>query len=132
MHNMKIILVDAVNTFIIKDFVIFQEMYGLLEGYSNKKIIVTNANDEEIVKFGLNKVPYEVFTLKHKPEKTDSKYFRLLMRQYNLKVEDLVYFEHNQGAVESARSLGIKTFHYNPEKRDLDALKIFLDSSINT
>lgn len=77
-------------------------MHSLLEGYSNKKIIVTNANDEEIVKFCLNKVPYEVFTLKHKPEKTDLKYFRLLMRQYNLKIEDLIYFEHNQGAVESA------------------------------
>lgn len=131
MHNMKTILVDAVNTFIINDFVIFQEMYNLLEGYSNKKIIVTNADDKQIIDFGLNKVPYEVFTMKHDPEKTDPRYFEVLMKQYNLKVEDLVYFEHNQGAVESAKSLGIKTFHYNPEKKDLDALKIFLDSSIN-
>ena len=130
MHNMKTILVDAVNTFIIKDFGIFQEMHDFLEGYSNKKIIVTNANDEEIVKFGLNKVPYEVFTLKHKPEKTDAKYFELLMKRYNLKADDLVYFEHNKDAVESAQFLGINTFHYNSETKDLEALKIFLDSSV--
>lgn len=128
---MKTVLVDAVNTFIIKDFGVFLEMHNLLEEYPNKKIIVTNADDKQIIDFGLNEVPYEVFTMKHEPEKTDSRYFELLMQQYNLKAEDLVYFEHNQAAVESAKSLGINTFYYNPEKRDLDALKAFLDSSIN-
>jgi FMN phosphatase YigB (HAD superfamily) len=121
------ILVDAVKTFIIEDFRIFREMYDLLEKYSNRKIIVTNAGDEQIIKFGLDKVPYEVFTMKHKPDKTDTKYFQILMRQYNLKSEDIIYFEHDKGAVESAKSLGVNTFCYDAERKDLNSLKDFLD-----
>ncbi len=132
MYNMKTILVDAANTFIIKDLGIFKEMYILLESYPNKKIIVTNASDEQIVQFGLDKAPYELFTMKHEPEKTDPKYFQVLIDRYDFKLEDIIYFEHNKDAVESAKSLGINTFYYDPELKDLDALKNFLDSSINS
>ena len=68
---MKTILVDAVYTFVSEQGKIFQEMLNLLEKYSNKKIILTGANDEQFKKLGLDKMPYEVFTLKHNPEKTD-------------------------------------------------------------
>ena len=71
---MKTILVDAFNTFVIKDHGIDQDMYKLLETFPNKKIILTNANDEELVKFGLVDLPYEIFSLKHEPNKTDPKY----------------------------------------------------------
>jgi HAD superfamily hydrolase (TIGR01509 family) len=127
---MKIILVDAVNTLVIKDQGIFQEMYNLLEQYLNKKIVVTNANDEQIIIFGLDKMPYEVFTLKHDPKKIDPNYFRILIQKYGFKIEDIVYFEHNIDAVKSAQSLGINTYHYNPVKKDLVSLKIFLDYSL--
>ena len=43
---MKTILVDARNTFILKDG-INQEMKTLLDTYPNRKIILTNANEEE-------------------------------------------------------------------------------------
>lgn len=127
---MKIILVDAVNAFVIKDSGVFQEMYDLLEQYPNKKIIVTNANDEQFSIFGLDKMPYEVFTMKHNPEKTDPKYFQILMQKYDLKPEDILYFEHNKDAVESAKTLGINSFYYNPNSKDLIELKTFLDTSI--
>ncbi len=127
---MKIILVDAVNTFVIKDHGIFKEMYDLLKQYINKKIIVTNANDEQIETFGLDKMPYEIFTMKHDPEKTDPKYFQMLMRKYDLKPENIVYFEHNRDAVESAKSLGINSYYYNSIKKDLDRLRVFLNSSM--
>ena len=41
---MKTILVDAVNTFVIKGDGIFKEMSELLEQYPNRKIILTNAD----------------------------------------------------------------------------------------
>jgi len=53
---MRIILVDAVNAFVIKWHWIFQEMYDLLEGYSNQKIILTWANEEERERFWLNEM----------------------------------------------------------------------------
>ncbi len=72
---MKTILVDAVNAFVFKEGGIFEEMHKLLEEYPNKKIILTGANNEQFKKYGLDNMPYEVFTLEHNPEKTDTKYF---------------------------------------------------------
>ena len=68
---MKTILVDAINTFVIRGEGIFKEMKNLLDRYSNKKIILTNADDEQMNETGLNNMPYEVFTLKHNPDKTN-------------------------------------------------------------
>ncbi|MEX0877822.1 MAG: hypothetical protein WDZ40_03110 [Candidatus Spechtbacterales bacterium] len=75
---MKTILVDAVGAFVVETengFEIFTEMRELLDVYPNRKIILTGVNDEQYKKFGLDKMPYEVFTLKHDPEKTDPKYY---------------------------------------------------------
>jgi len=56
---MKTILVDAINTFVIKDEGIFEAMHILLEQYQNRKIILTNADDEQMKKYRLNEMPYE-------------------------------------------------------------------------
>ena len=127
---MKTILVDAINAFIIKGEGIFQEMHKLLEKYPNKKIILTNADDEEVKKFGLVNLPYELFTLKHKPNKTDPTYFKIMLKHFNLNPKDVIYFEHNLDAVKSAQSAGIVTFYYDKDKKDLIALKRFLDENL--
>ncbi len=128
---MKTILVDAVDAFIIEDkgdFKIFKEMHDLLETFPSRKIILTGANDEQFKKFGLDKMPYEVFTLKHNPEKIDSKYYEIMLKHFSLSKDDVVYFEHNPEAVKSAQSIGIKTYYYDSDKKDLKALKDFLSS----
>lgn len=127
---MKTILVDAIGGFVIKGEGIFEEMHKMLEEYPNKKIILTNADDEAMEKHGLNDMPYEVFTLKHNPEKTDPKYYELMLEHFNLEVEDVIYFEHSEEAVKSAQSLGIKTYLYDSEKKDLVALKKFIDDNL--
>lgn len=131
---MKTILVDAVYCFVIEDnggFKIFQEMYDLLETFPNRKILLTGANDEQFKKFGLDKMPYEVFTLKHNPEKTNPKYYEMLLQKFGLKKDEVVYFEHNPEAVKSAESVGIKSYYYNQDKKDLVALKSFLTENLN-
>ncbi|MFH0712605.1 MAG: hypothetical protein V2A55_02015 [Candidatus Jorgensenbacteria bacterium] len=131
---MKTILVDAVDTLVIEtregNFGIFGEMYGLLETFPNRKIILTSADDGQFGKFGLDKMPYEVFTLKHNPEKTDLEYYRRMLAHFELKPEDVVYFEHAEKAVKSAQSLGIVAYHYDSEKKDLTALKSFLSENL--
>ncbi|MBT4396901.1 hypothetical protein HOD38_01405 [archaeon] len=127
---MKTILVDAIGAFVIKGEGIFQEMYDLLEKYPNKKVILTSASDEQIEKYGLDKMPYKVFTLGHNPEKTDPKYYGIMLKHNGLKAEGVVYFEHNLEAVKSAQSVGINTLYYDSEKRDLVALKKFLDENL--
>lgn len=130
---MKTILVDAAYCFTIEkdgNFEVFKDMYELLENYPNKKIILSGANDEQIVKFGLDNIPYELFTLKHNPEKTDPKYYEILLEKFGLKVADVVYFEHNIDAVKSAESIGIKSYFYDNDKKDLESLKKFLDENL--
>ena len=127
---MKTILVDAVGTFVIEGDGVFQPMFDLLEKYPNRKIILTNANDEQIVKFGLIDLPYELFTLKHNPDKTDPMYFAQMLKHFNLQPSDVIYFEHNPEAVKSARSVDITSYHYDSEKRDLITLKQFLDKNL--
>ena len=130
---MKTILVDAVDGFVIEaenGFQIFQEMFDLLETFSNRKIILTGANDEQFKKFGLDKMPYEVFTLKHNPEKTDSSYYEKMLKHFDLSKDEVVYFEHNPEAVKSAQSVGINSYFFDYNKKDLKALKDFLDDNL--
>lgn len=126
---MKTILVDAWETFVIKEG-IYTPLFELLETYPNKKIIVTNANETEMETLGIINMPYVVFTLNHSPDKTDPDYFIKLMEHSNLKTEDLIYFEHNLEAVKSAKSLGIKSYFYDSDKKDLESLKKFLDKNL--
>ncbi len=126
---MKTILVDAVNTFVV-DGKINDKMHDLLETYPNKKIILTNANDEQIKEFGLENLPFEMFTLKHNPDKVDSKYFNIMFEQLGLNSEEVIYFEHNEESIKSAESIGIKSYHYDKDKKDINGLKQFLDTNL--
>ncbi len=126
---MKTILVDAWNTFVTKDG-ISKKMHEMLEGFENRKIILTSANDEEKVKFGIIDMPYEIFTLNHNPNKTDPKYYETMLKHFKLKASDVIYFEHNPDAVKSAQSVGIKTYHYDKDKKDLVGLKKFIESNL--
>lgn len=132
---MKTILIDAVYCFIIEKeeekFEVFQEMYKLLETYSNKKIILTSASDDKRELFGLDNMPYEVFTLKHNPEKTDPEYYKTLLNKFNLTKNEVIYFEHSIDAVKSAQSIGINSYYYDNDKKDLKNLKNFLDKNLN-
>lgn len=127
---MKTILVDAIYCFISENGKIFEEMHSLLEGYPNRKIILTGANDEQFKKFGLDNMPYEVFTLKHNPEKADPAYYKTLLSRFNLTNRDVIYFEHNPDTVKSAQSVGIETYFYDYSKKDLEGLKKFLDGNL--
>ncbi|MDC0623070.1 hypothetical protein OAO94_04655 [Flavobacteriaceae bacterium] len=121
---MKTILVDAWNTF-VKNNTIDSDIYKILESYENQKIILTNANDKELINLGIVNMPYKVFSLSHNPNKDDKLYFIKLIEKYNLIISDLVYIEHNKEAVKSAISLGIKTHHYKPQE-STDELSQFL------
>ncbi len=126
---MKTILVDAVDVLVMRadgGFRIFKGMHDLLETFPNRKIILTGANDEQFKKFGLDKMPYEVFTLKHNPEKTEPKYFEAMLKHFGLSKDGVIYFEHNLEAVKAAEAVGIESYYYDQEKRDLDELRIFL------
>lgn len=128
--SQKVILVDAVKAFVIEGRGIFKEMFDLLETFPNKKIILTGANYDKFEYYGLDKMPYEVFTLQHNPEKSDPEYYKTMLLHFNLNKDDVVYFENNVEAVKSAESVGVKTYRYDPDKKDLKALEIFLKNNL--
>lgn len=125
---MKTILLDAWNTFVTENG-INNPLNLILENYKTPKIIVTNANQEECLNYGIINMPYEVFSLAHKPNKTDSNYFIQLFQKFDLNAENVIYIEHNREAIEAAKSLNIKTFHFN-KSENLNKLIKFLDSNL--
>lgn len=54
-----------------------------------------------------------------------------MLKHFNLSKNDIVYFEHNKDAVESAQLAGITSYHYDNEKKDLKDLKKFLDKNLS-
>ena len=127
---MKTILVDAVHAFVIKGEGIYKPMHDLLEQYPNRKIILTGANDAQMDEFGLRDVPYDIFTLKHNPEKTDPLYYRKMLEHFGLAKDNVIYFEHDSRAVESAQLIGINSYYYDNDKKNIGALKEFLDKNL--
>ena len=127
---MKVILVDAINTLIIPNEGVYEPLLKILDSYPNRKIVLTGANNEEFIQHGLDKLLYEVFTLRHDPEKSNPNYYKILLEQFDLAVEDLIYIEHNMEAIRSAESLNIKVFHYDKDLKDINKLNQFLELNI--
>ena len=125
---MKSILVDAWNTFVTENGM-NHDLKKLLDSFPNHKIILTNANQQECITYGIVNMPYEVFSLEHNPNKTDKAYYICMFEKYNLEPSDVIYFEHNIEAVNSAISAGIKTHHYKKED-DLVDLHSFLRNNL--
>ncbi len=130
--NITTILVDAVHTFVDAQGTVNQEMHKLLESYPQKKIILTNAPQEKFPTYGLDHVPYEVFTLEKNPLKTapSAAYYHALLAEYQLTPDTVIYFEHTPEAVAQAQSINITTHWYDPTAKDLTALKAFLDAHL--
>ncbi len=130
---MKTILVDASHCFIQKQnegYGVYQDMVNLLETYPNKKIVLTNANEEGVKKYGLDKIPYEFFSLNNNPGKIDSVYYKTMLKKLNLGKDDVVCFEHDKNVVKSAQSVGINTYFYDEDIKDLVSLRKFLDNNL--
>ncbi len=125
----KIILVDWWQTFVTQEG-IDKSLQGMLDSFPNKKIILTNATIAEREKRGAEPMPYEIFSLDHNPDKTDSIYFSKMLEILWLSTDNLIYFERNPISVAAAQSVWITTCYYDIEKRDIAALKEFISSNV--
>ncbi|MFC1798093.1 hypothetical protein ACFLY2_03080 [Patescibacteria group bacterium] len=54
----------------------------MLENFENRKIILTNADEEKQKDLGLINLPYEMFSLNFNPLKSDSKYYEIFLEKY--------------------------------------------------
>ena len=127
---MKIILVDAWNTLITENG-IYMEMYNMLEKFDEKKIILSNANKNEQLEFGMVNLPYDFFSLEHQPNKSNPKYFKLLIKKFDYNPNSLIYFDHDIAAIDSARSIGITSCYYNSKEKNVFEIQEFIQLNIN-
>ncbi len=123
----KILAIDAVGLLVDIKGKVNNKIYKLINKFDNKKIVLTNANDVE-KKIFLKNISYRIFTLKHKPEKSNPIYFKKFLSKYKLKPHELIYIEHNFKACKSARKNKIKTYHYEGNYIKLKQfLKLYLN-----
>jgi len=115
----KILAVDAVGCLVDLNGNINNDIFKMINEYKNKKIILTNANDEE-KKIFLKNISDEIFSLKHNPEKIDPTYYEKFLSKFQIKAENVIYFEHDIQAVNSAKLNGILTHHYDGNINNLN------------
>ncbi len=128
---MKTILVDAYRTLVLEnDHTIDRKIYALLENFSNKKIILTNAPLAKQASLRLVNLPYTLFSLSNAPSKSEPEYYYQLLDHFDLRIDDVIYIEHNIDALNSAETVGIVSYHFDKDKRDLTALIEFITSHL--
>lgn len=54
--------------------------------------------------------------------KPDAEIFEMVLKENDLKAEETFYIEDGKKHIETAESLGIKTWHFNPEEDDINDL----------
>ena len=124
--QIKAILVDAINTLIDKEKGINKELAEFLQNTGKKIIVVTNADKKE-VESKIKGYNFEVFTLNKSPDKSNPKYFKQLLEEYNLKQDDIIYFDHKGDNVKSAKSNSINAILYKNNKQ----AKEFIENNIH-
>lgn len=125
----KVLAIDAVGCLVNFKGKVNNDIKNLVKKFKNKKIVLTNADELE-KKIFLKNITYETFSLKHKPNKSNPKYFKKFLLKYKLEPQQLIYIEHDIKAVKSAQSLGIITHHFNGNLKNLENfLNLFLNKN---
>ena len=125
----KIILVDAVHCLVDEKGNVNEELKNYLDSIKNKKIVITNAQKDKHELIFHDIKNYEIFSLENNPPKKNSEYYKIFLKKFNLIPEQVIYFEHDEEGVKSAKSVGIKAVHY---KDNIKEIKEFIEENIKT
>ena len=128
----RLILVDGMHCLYDKDFNLNQELLNLINSFNSHNILVVN----KFRKKGLDLVKksslgrnsnWEAFSLEENEiNKDNPKYFKELLKKFNLKPEEVMYFDHDKKNVETAQRLDILSKHYT----DTKSIKEFVEKNL--
>lgn len=108
----KTILVDGMHCLYSDKFEINEELLQTISNFNARKILVVNGYKKEAEEL-LNAHGYEVFCLQEDGLKKDQpEFFLKLLAKYSLKPEEVIYFDHLDANVDSAKSVGITSELY--------------------
>jgi HAD superfamily hydrolase (TIGR01509 family) len=121
----SIILVDGMHCLYDKGFKINKELLEIIGSFDNKKVLVVNGYSEKAKEI-LNEYGIEIFSLEDEKIKKDNvKFFERLLQKYRLNSQQLIYFDHAEENIDSAKKLGIKSILY----KDNNQIKGFIEKN---
>jgi len=124
----KTILVDGMHCLYNDKFEIDEELLKTISNFNARKILVVNGYKKEAEGL-LNTHGYEVFCLQEDGFKKDQpEFFLKLLAKYSLEPEEVVYFDHLDTNVNSAKSVGITSELYTKVLRT----KEFIEQNLFT
>ncbi|MEI6144359.1 MAG: alanine--tRNA ligase-related protein, partial [Candidatus Berkelbacteria bacterium] len=112
-RQVRTILIDGMHCLYDENFEINQTLLEILNSKNTRKILVVDGYREKAKEL-LKVFDIECFSLEEeKITKTNPEYFKKLFEKFDLKSEDVIYFDHSQENIDSAKSLGILTELYS-------------------
>lgn len=118
------ILVDGMHCLYDKDFKLNKELFNYLQSLDANKILVVNGKSEKAKEL-LKNSGFEVFSFEDKIKKDEPEFFKRLLKKYNLNEKEVIYFDHSEDNVKSAKSLNINSVVY----RDNSQTKRFVEDN---
>ena len=128
----RLILVDGMYCLYDKNFNLNKELLEIINSCNTHTILTVNGFREKGYNLVKNYDPtrdtnWKAFSLEEKGIKKDNpKYFKKLMKRFNLIPEEIIYFDHDKKNVETVKKLGILSKHYTNVK----TIKKFIDDNL--
>jgi len=120
----KTILVDGMFCIYDKEFNVNKELLKIINSFNARKILVVNGFREK-GKQALIGSGFLAFSLEEEKIKKDNpEYFKILLSRYNLKLDEVLYFDHDENNVKTAKNLGIISTQYLNNEQIEEFLKI--------
>ncbi|MFA5174056.1 MAG: alanine--tRNA ligase-related protein [Candidatus Pacearchaeota archaeon] len=128
----RLILVDGMNCIYDEKFNINKELLDIINNLNTHCILVVNKFKEKgknlIKNYESTKdTNWEAFSLEEKKiNKENPEYFKILLKNFNLTPQEVIYFDHNEKNVETAIKLGILSKHYT----NIESIKKFIEENL--
>ena len=119
----RTVLVDGMHCIYDKKFKLNEELLDILNSFDANKILVVKKFRNK----GKELTGFEAFSLEEEGiGKDNPEYFEKLIEEFNLNSSELVYFDHNQDSISTAKKLGIKSILF----KDNNQIKNFLEANL--
>ena len=112
----RTVIIDGIGCLITKEDKLNGELVDLLLELNTEIIVATNAKEERIKKV-LGGYNFGVFTTDHKIKKTDTKYYKTLLKNFQVDAKQAIYIDHKKESVDTALKTGIKTDLYETAEK---------------
>lgn len=121
--RIKAIIGDAMHCLINKETQEINKVQAEMLKETGLKIIISTNSNPKKVKEILKNYDFEIFSLEKDPDKSNPEYFEKLLKKYSLNPGEVIYFDHKEDNIKSAKKVGIKVELYENDKKTSQFIK---------